>query len=214
MAQISRKSTLRKRAPAEPLNLGGLKQRAQQLGLQGHGESCYFIQKKRAAVGELDLPRARFGGSGKSATLAAEQFRLNEILRQCGAVQANIWLICAAAQSDDGAGGQLLPRPAFTPDKHVDAAAGHLLNCVVQQDASVLLRTGKILEPAQLNRLLPHALALSIFTAAPQRIQQGDAQFGDIDGAAKVRVSPGIDCLLFHGALPRPAHGDQREVLI
>ena len=79
-------------ASAQALNLVILKH-AQQLGLQGQRKRRNLVQKKRAAIGQFNVARPRFGGPGKRAALAAEQLRLDQILWQRRAVQPDEWLV-------------------------------------------------------------------------------------------------------------------------
>ena len=64
-------------APAEPLHLMVFKH-TKQLGLQWGRQSGNLIEKQRAAIGQLNLPRPRFGGSRKRSALAAEKLRFDQ----------------------------------------------------------------------------------------------------------------------------------------
>jgi hypothetical protein len=73
------KIDLAQSAAAEPLDHVVLEY-AEKFGLKGQGKCGDFIEEESATVGQLNLARAGFGGSGESAALAAEELRLDEIL--------------------------------------------------------------------------------------------------------------------------------------
>src|SRR5260370_13742120 len=91
---------LPQRPSAEPLHLMVL-QHTQQLGLQRQRKRRNLVQKKRASIGQLNLSRSRLRRPGKRSALAAKQLRLNQILRQCRAIESNIRLIGSPAQRDN-----------------------------------------------------------------------------------------------------------------
>ena len=72
-------------APAQPLHLAIFKN-AQQLGLQSHLQGSNLVQEERAPVGKFDLAGPRFRRPGERPSLAAEQFRFDQALRQGGAI--------------------------------------------------------------------------------------------------------------------------------
>ena len=78
---------------------------AKKLGLQGQGEGCNFIEEERSAVGHLDVPRARFCGTGECAPFAAEEFRFDEILGKRGTIEPDVRLVGSATERDNGASG-------------------------------------------------------------------------------------------------------------
>jgi len=78
-------------------------QYAEEFGLKGQSKGCDLIKEKSAAISQFYLARPGVGGSCKSTALATEELGLDEILGQGGAVQANVWLVCARAESHDRA---------------------------------------------------------------------------------------------------------------
>src|SRR5271168_3017580 len=75
-------------ASTQPLHLPVF-EHAQQLGLQWHGEGGDLIEKKRTAVRQLNLPWFGLVGAGEGAPLVTEELRLDQVLRQSRAVQAD-----------------------------------------------------------------------------------------------------------------------------
>ena len=59
-----------------------LLQEAQQLGLQRHRQVADLVEEERAAVGRLDLAQGLLGRAGERALLVAEQFALEQVLRE------------------------------------------------------------------------------------------------------------------------------------
>ena len=107
-------------------------------------------------------------------------------------------------------GSQFLAGAALAPDEHVDAAAGYLLNGVVDQPHR-LAGAYKTLEAAGFERLLPHALASRLFAAAAHNLGQGHAELSHIDGSTEMSVGPGVERLFFNRAGAAAAERDQRQ---
>ena len=68
---------------------------AQQLGLQADVHLADFVEQQRAAVGFLELADAAGDGAGEGALLMAEQFALQQVLRDGGAVDRDEGLVGA-----------------------------------------------------------------------------------------------------------------------
>ena len=184
---------------------------AEELGLKGEGEGCDLVEEEGAGVGEFDLAGAGFGGAGEGSAFAAEEFGLDEVLGEGGAVEADVGLVGARAEGDEGAGDELFAGAAFAADEDVDVAAGDLLDGVVD-GAHGLADADEVLEAAVLEGLLAHVLASGFFGAGAEEIGEGETEFGDVDGAAEVGVGAGFEGLLFDGAGAGAAEGDENEV--
>ncbi len=63
--------------------------RAQEPLLRRHGQSAEFVEKQRAPIGFLETPGPRPHGPGERSGLVPEQFRLDQRLRQGGAVHGD-----------------------------------------------------------------------------------------------------------------------------
>ncbi len=80
--------TLTGAEPPSAVDLAFL-QCAQQLGLQAHVHFADFVQQQGAAAGGLELANTAGEGAGEGALLVTEQFRLQQVLRDRGAIQCN-----------------------------------------------------------------------------------------------------------------------------
>jgi hypothetical protein len=88
------------------------------LGLHGERHLADLVEQQRSAVRELELALAGRDGAGEGATLVAEQFRLEQGLRDRGAVDADEWPVAARTRVVDGAGDDLLARSALALQEH------------------------------------------------------------------------------------------------
>src|SRR5271170_2797197 len=152
-------------ASAKPLHLMVL-QHAQQLGLERQRKRRNLVQEKRASMRQLNLAWPRLRRSGKGPTLTSEQLRLDQVLRQSRAIEANVRLVRSPAERDNRPRCQLLARATLSPDEHVDVAVGNLLDRVVDEPHRPT-RAYEVLKAADLKRLTPHLLASRLFCAAP-----------------------------------------------
>ena len=66
--------------------VGAALQQAQQLDLHRQGDVAHLVQKQRAAAGCFHQAGSAGAGAGEGATFMAEQFALEQVLRQAGAV--------------------------------------------------------------------------------------------------------------------------------
>ena len=119
MAARTRTSDLDRLVAADALEALVL-QDAQHLGLQGRRHVADLVEKERAAVALLELADAAAVGPGEGALLVAEQFALQQRLRDGGAVDGQERLVGPLAVVIEGAGHQFLARAAFAQDQHVD----------------------------------------------------------------------------------------------
>ena len=206
------KIDLAQRAAAEPLDHVVLEY-AEEFGLEGQGKGGDFIEEESAAVGQFNLARAGFGGPGESAALAAEELGLDEVLGQGSAVQANVWLVCAGAESHDGASNQLFSRAAFAADQNIDIASGDLLDGIVD-GTHRFASADEILESAVFKGLLPYVLPGGFLASCAKEVNQSQPKLRDVDRATKVRVGARFERLFFDRASSRAAERDEYELTV
>src|SRR5690606_4019672 len=85
---------------------------AQNLHLGGQGHVPDFVQKDRAAVGDLEFAYLAFlAGTGESAGLIAEQFRLHQMFGDGGAVDGDKGFSASFAELMDAVGNSSFPVP-------------------------------------------------------------------------------------------------------
>src|SRR6185437_12512171 len=92
--------------------------RAQQLGLRLWTEITDFIQKQRAAVGELEPADAAVGRASERAALVAEHLALHQIARDGRAVHAHERAFAPRTAGVDRRRHELLTRARFAGDEH------------------------------------------------------------------------------------------------
>ena len=97
-------------------------ERAQDLGLGAQAHVADFVEEKRAAVGLLELADLVFGGAGEAAFDVAEQFGLDQLFGDGGAIHFDERLGAAQAGGVQGARDEFLAGAAFAIDEH--AAVG------------------------------------------------------------------------------------------
>ena len=102
---------------AEPLDLA-LLQDAQHLGLRLRAHVADFVEEDRAAVGHLELADLLLGRAGERAALVAEEFGLDQFLRNGRAVDLHESLARPQAVAMDGARDQFLADAALAEDQH------------------------------------------------------------------------------------------------
>ncbi len=87
------------------------------LCLRGGRHITDFIQEKGAAVALLELAHALVRGAGERAALMPEQFALQKVLRDRGAVDGDERFLASLAVPIDRAGDQFLARATFARDQ-------------------------------------------------------------------------------------------------
>ena len=117
---------LDRRCAAQPVDLA-LLQRAQQLGLQAHVHLADLVQQQGAAAGGLEFADAARQGAGEGALLVAEQFRLQQVFGDGGAVQRDERAGGAARAAVQMARQDLLAGAGFAADQHRRFGLRHLL---------------------------------------------------------------------------------------
>ncbi len=96
-----------------------LLQQAQQLDLQLRRHLADLVEQQRTAARQLHQPDLVGNRAGERALLVAEQLRLHELGRDGGAVDLDERAARALAVLVNGAGHQLLARPALAVNQHV-----------------------------------------------------------------------------------------------
>ncbi len=95
-----------------------LLENAQQLGLHLQRKLADLVEEDRPLVGKLELARLSLvAGPREGARLVAEKLRLQEILRDGGAVEPDEGQLVALARPVDGVGEEFLPRTALPDEK-------------------------------------------------------------------------------------------------
>src|SRR5713101_155162 len=95
---------------------------AQDFGLRAEAHVADFVEEERAAVGLLELADLVLEGAGEAALDVAEQFGLDELFRDGGAIDFHEGAFVAQAGRVQRARHQLLARAALAIDE--DAAVG------------------------------------------------------------------------------------------
>ena len=88
------------------------------LGLGRHCHITDFVQKKSAAVGELELAALKLGGARERSFLIAEEFAFDQVFRQCGAVQSYKGILAAMAAAMNLLRQQFLAGTALPLDQN------------------------------------------------------------------------------------------------
>jgi hypothetical protein len=107
---------LQRSAAADPFQFA-LLQDAQQLGLKGRRDVADFVEKERAAVGHFEAALARRHGAGEGALLVPEEFRLEQVLGQRSAVEADVGSARTWRVVVDGVGDQFLAGARLAADQ-------------------------------------------------------------------------------------------------
>jgi hypothetical protein len=117
-------------ATAEPSELAVL-QHLQQLGLQRRQHFADFVQEHRAVVRELELARFVLDRAREGAPFEAEEFGLEQLRWQRGAVDLDEWLVAPRRCGMDRPGDELLARSALATDEDGDVGVGDALDELV-----------------------------------------------------------------------------------
>ena len=95
-------------------------QEAKQFGLQCHRHIANLVEKQGAAVGALNLAFLGLGRAGKGAFLEPEQFALQQVFRNGGAVDGRKGFVGAMAQVVQGPGQEFLAGTGFAGNQGGD----------------------------------------------------------------------------------------------
>ncbi len=99
---------------------------AQKTGLQGRGHFRDLVEKQRAARRGGDHAGEIVDRPGERPLHISEEFALDQMLRQRGAVQFDEWSTGPSAAAVDQVGDDLLAHPALAGDEHVRLGGGDL----------------------------------------------------------------------------------------
>ena len=102
------------------------------LALQIDRQFADFVQKQRAALGLLEAADAVLKGSRECAAHVAEQFALQQALRQRAAIHRHHWSATPLPGHVQRARRQFLAGSGFAGDQHRGAAARHQTDDVLQ----------------------------------------------------------------------------------
>jgi hypothetical protein len=114
---MMRTSTLDRLGAADALDLA-LLQHAQDLGLRRERHVADFVEEDRAAVAEFELAQPLHRRAGERPPFVAEEFALDQIVRDRGAVDRDERFARAGAGLMDRAGEDFLARSRFAVDKY------------------------------------------------------------------------------------------------
>ncbi len=89
-----------------------------------------LIEEKRAAVGLLETARAPLGRPGECSFFVAEEFALEQLRGERGAMDGDEFCLVAVAEVMDGVGDQLLAGAALALDEDGGAGGGDLFDGV------------------------------------------------------------------------------------
>ncbi|KFB66994.1 MAG: hypothetical protein CAPSK01_003935 [Candidatus Accumulibacter vicinus] len=103
---------------------GAILQHAQELDLQRQRHVTDLVEKQRAAVGRLEQAGMGVGGTGEGAADVAEEFRLEQLLRDRTAVDGHERRPGASAGAVDGARQHFLAGSALAPDEDAGVRGG------------------------------------------------------------------------------------------
>jgi len=127
---------------------------SEQFPLEFEGQLSDFIQKKCAAVCNLETTDVFGMGTGEGPFLMAEQLALNEVCRQCGAIHLDQRLVFAQAQVVNGPGNQLLAGSRFAQDEDRGIAAGYLLDLIEHIFKAIALADNSLMVVFEFNLFL------------------------------------------------------------
>lgn len=129
-------------------DFAGLK-RSQQLGLDLQRHVANLVEKHGPAVRFLEQPRAVGIGAGKGAAFVPEEFTLEQRCRERGAVEGHQGMTAQGTVTMNGAGDQLLARPALAANQDRGGRRGNfrdelgqLLHLRVVADDKLAFRMG------------------------------------------------------------------------
>ena len=98
---------------------------AQDFGLGPEAHVADFVEEERAAVGLLELADLALMGAGEAAFAVAEEFALDQVFGDGGAVDFDEGLGGAGAHGMDGVRDEFLAGAAFAVDEHAAVGGRH-----------------------------------------------------------------------------------------
>ena len=96
--------------------------------MQGDIHLANFIKEQCAAIGADDRACAVCCGSGKGPFSVAEQFRFDQVLWNCCAIEGNERACVPRARIVNGLGADLLAGATLASDKDSRLRGGHILD--------------------------------------------------------------------------------------
>ncbi len=101
---------------ADALEFAFLKN-AQELGLKVGRYLAHFVEEERAAVGEFEAAFTAVGGAGEGAFFMTEEFALDEVFRESGAVDFDVGLVATRGVAVELAGDHFFAGAVFASDE-------------------------------------------------------------------------------------------------
>ena len=181
---------------------------AQDLRLQRQRHLADLVQKERAAVRQLELPRLALHGPREGAALVAEQLALQDVGGDGGAVDRQEAEIPARRVLVDGVGDQLLAGAALPDDQHA-AAGGRHERQLVQHLLHAGRRPDDLPEGELLLEPLLEARHLLGQAALLDRDRHALPQLDQVDRLLEVVIGPLLHGV--HGRLHRAEPGDHQH---
>ena len=97
---------------------------AEEFGLHGEGHVANFVEEECASLGLLEFAGVAGGGAGERAFLVAEEFGLDELGGDSGAIQSDESVFVARRFFVDGAGYEFFAGARFAKDADAGLAGG------------------------------------------------------------------------------------------
>ena len=108
---------------------GSFLNKAKQFGLQGKGQVADLVKHQGAAVRRLNFAKRHLGSPCERPFLVAKQLTLQQIFRDCRAIDGHELACAPWGQLVQAACQYLLARAALTQQHDCRIAAGNFLNC-------------------------------------------------------------------------------------
>ncbi len=180
----------------------------QQLGLSREAHLSDFIQKQGPAVRQLKPPRLALLGIGECAFFISEQFRLQEIFRNAGAVQRDERSLGARTGEMDGARQQILSGSALAGHEDGGIALGDLQRETFDQ-VHLFRHADNTIESELLLKTCPEYPIVLRESTHLQRSADDDLEFIVVHRFGDVVIGPLVHG--FHGGLHRSISGDNQH---
>ena len=171
-------------------------QRAQHLGLRLQAHVADFVEEQRAAVGLLELAFLVGGRAGKRALAMAEQFALDQVFGNGGAVDLDEHGVLAQALRVDGARRQFLAGAGFAVDQHAAVGGRHQRNLLAQRlhgNAVAHDHAARLELLLEFQVLAAQPLGFDGVLQHDQRALDGERLFQEVEGAELGGAHRGLD---------------------
>ena len=194
---------------ADPLE-GLLLQHAQQLGLQTQVHLTDLVEEDGAAAGLLEAADALLVGAGEGAFLVAEEFRLEEVLGDVGAVDLDEGLLAARRVEVHRAGEERLAGAGVAGDEDGRVGLGEAFQAL--EDLLHVVAVGDdVLEVVDHVLLAAVVGDLETLVADLDGLVEGDVDARRRDGVDEKIAGPVVHRLDDDLGLLHPADGDNRQ---